>query len=204
MVQPSFPVTRDMRESDVPRVVEVSLAADGMFADAGLVLPPDDPRELLTHVLGAVGPDGQRRSPGRFGAVLVAEEAGGDTDGTGSTGGTDGADGAGAAGLAALVELDGAAHLEQIAVHPDHGRRGIGRALLDASCARVREAGFTAITLTTFRDLEWNAPWYTRHGFRELPREAWGPGLAEQWRAEGRAGIAVAPRIAMRRALDAP
>ena len=29
---------------------------------------------------------------------------------------------------------DGAAHLEQLAVHPDHGRHGIGRALVTAAC----------------------------------------------------------------------
>lgn len=191
MSTPPFPAVRDMDEADVPRVVEVSLAADRMFADAGLVLPPDDPRELLDHVLGPVRADGDRRAPGRFGAVLVAE----------APGAHDGHAG-GIAGLAALVELDGAAHLEQIAVHPDLGRRGIGGALLAASCARARDAGFGALTLTTFRDLEWNAPWYARRGFSELPREAWGPDLAAQWRAEEEAGILVAPRIAMRRLSD--
>ncbi|XKK37877.1 hypothetical protein HFP72_24775 [Nocardiopsis sp. ARC36] len=41
---------RPMRPEDEPRVVEVSLAADTVFADAGVVLPPDDPREMLAHV----------------------------------------------------------------------------------------------------------------------------------------------------------
>ncbi len=132
-----------------------------------------------------------RWAPERFGAVLVA----------GASGARDG-NGGGVAGLAALVEVDGAAHLEQIAVRPDLGRRGIGGALLEASCTRARAAGFGALTLTTFRDLEWNAPWYARRGFSELPREAWGPELAAQWRTEEEAGILVAPRIAMRRLLD--
>ncbi|GAA1072681.1 GNAT superfamily N-acetyltransferase [Nocardiopsis composta] len=184
--QSSSPDIRVMREEDVPRLVEVSLAADALFADAGLALPEDDPREMLEHVLGPVGPDGVRRAPDRFAAVLVAGEP--------------------AAGLAALVELDGAAHLEQLAVHPDLGRRGIGGALLEAACAHARAAGFTALTLTTFRDLAWNAPFYARRGFTELPAEEWGPELAAQWRAEEQAGILVAPRIAMRRGLtpDAP
>ncbi|MDA2802888.1 GNAT family N-acetyltransferase [Nocardiopsis suaedae] len=182
-----------MRETDLPRVVEVSLAADGMFADAGIVLPPDDPRELLDHVLGPLQADGTRRAAERFGAVLVAETPG--------AGGRDGRERE-VAGLAALIELDEAAHLEQIAVHPGLGRRGIGGALLEAACTRARDAGFGALTLTTFRDLAWNAPWYARRGFSELPRQAWGPALADQWRTEEEAGILVAPRIAMRRPLD--
>lgn len=196
---PPAPVVRDMGEADVPRVVEVSLAADGMFAEAGIVLPPDDPRELLDHVLGPVRADGGRHAPERFGAVLVAEAP--EAPESPGAPGASGHEGR-VAGLAALVELDGAAHLEQIAVHPDLGRRGIGGALLEASCARARDAGFGALTLTTFRDLEWNAPWYARRGFSELPRQEWGPDLAAQWRTEEEAGILVAPRIAMRRPLE--
>lgn len=106
-----------------------------------------------------------------------------------------------AVGLAALTVLDGDAHLEQIAVRPDHGRRGIGTALLEAACERARWLGHRRITLTTFRDLPWNAPWYARHGFVELPESAWGPQLAGQWRSEARTGIAVVPRVVMRRDL---
>ncbi len=104
-------------------------------------------------------------------------------------------------GLAALTVLDGNAHLEQISVHPDHGRRGVGSALLEAACAWARRLGHRWITLTTFRDLPWNAPWYARHGFTVLAESEWGPQLAAQWRAEAATGIAVVPRVVMRRAL---
>ncbi|GAB3481542.1 GNAT family N-acetyltransferase [Nocardiopsis coralliicola] len=163
---------REMTAADEAEVVRVSLAADRMFADAGLDLPEDDPREMLAHVRGAEG----------FSAVLVAGDP--------------------PVGLAALVELDGAAHLEQLAVDPAHGRRGIGSALLRAACAHAAAAGFSRLTLTTFRDLPWNAPFYAARGFAELPAENWGPGLAAQWRAEEQAGIGVAPRIAMEFRLD--
>ncbi|GLU46411.1 GNAT family N-acetyltransferase [Nocardiopsis ansamitocini] len=158
---------RPMEDTDLDRLVEVSLAADGLFARAGLELPPDDPRPMLAHCP----------------LVLVA--------------------GRPAAGLAALTELDGNAHLEQIAVHPTLGRRGIGTALLTAACAKARAQGHRAITLTTFGDLAWNAPWYARNGFTEFPRGSWGPELAVHWLAEEAAGIAVARRIAMRRLLTA-
>ncbi|MEU3016730.1 MULTISPECIES: GNAT family N-acetyltransferase [unclassified Nocardiopsis] len=156
-----------MEPGDTASLVEVSLAADTLFAEAGLALPPDDPREMLDHV--------ER--------VLVAV-----TD-------------RGVCGLAATTTLDGAVHLEQLAVHPDHGRRGIGGALLAAVCDRAAEDGHDRVTLTTFRDLPWNGPWYARRGFTELPRAAWGPGLEHQWRVEEEAGIVVRVRIAMVRRL---
>ncbi|MBB6121959.1 GNAT superfamily N-acetyltransferase [Nocardiopsis algeriensis] len=156
---------REMRPRDVPRLVEVSLAADTLFADAGVVLPPDDPRELLEHA----------------GRVLVAVS------------------GAAPVGLAATVAVDGSAHLEQLAVHPSSGRRGIGSALLEAVCAEAAAAGGDRMTLTTFRDLPWNAPWYAARGFSVWAREEWGPGLERVWAAE--APIRVLPRVAMVRNL---
>jgi GNAT superfamily N-acetyltransferase len=69
--------------------------------------------------------------------------------------------------------LDSRLHLHQIAVHPDHGRRGIGSALMAAVIAR---AGDADVTLTTFRDVPWNGPWYAGLGFVELTSP--GPGLS--------------------------
>jgi ribosomal protein S18 acetylase RimI-like enzyme len=96
-------------------------------------------------------------------------------------------------GFAAVIELDGHWHLEQIAVHPDYGRRGIGAALLDAA-----RAGRDGITLITFREVPWNGPWYARHGFTELPEAEWGPALRAHWRAEIDAGLhRLGPRLIM-------
>ncbi|MFC7329575.1 GNAT family N-acetyltransferase [Marinactinospora rubrisoli] len=107
-------------------------------------------------------------------------------------------------GFAVLGVLDGSAHLEQLAVHPAHGRRGIGGALLAAACADARDRGYRRMTLTTFRDLAWNAPWYARRGFTPVPEHDWGPELREQWRREVELGIVVAPRVVMARDLDPP
>jgi len=47
----------------------------------------------------------------------------------------------------ALVEiLDGAAHLEEIDVHPAHGRRGLGSALVRAVCEWARQSELSAVT----------------------------------------------------------
>lgn len=70
-----------------------------------------------------------------------------------------------AVGFAHVVELDGRFHLEQIAVHPDHGRRGLGTELLYAAVDLVAARGGDSLSLTTFADVPWNAPLYRRIGF---------------------------------------
>ncbi|MEV0648764.1 GNAT family N-acetyltransferase [Phytomonospora sp. NPDC050363] len=104
-------------------------------------------------------------------------------------------------GFAALTLVDGGVHLEELAVDPAFGRRGVGSALLEGVCDYAREKGSAAVTLTTFRDVAFNGPFYASRGWREWPREEWGPQMREQWAAEEAAGIFVAPRIAMRRSL---
>jgi GNAT superfamily N-acetyltransferase len=106
-----------------------------------------------------------------------------------------------AVGFAALDLVDGRAHLAEISVHPDHGRRGIGTALLVAACDWARAQRSPAITLTTFRAVPFNAPWYAANGFVELAEDRWGPELRAVCAAERAAGIAVAERIAMIRQL---
>ena len=68
-------------------------------------------------------------------------------------------------GFAVLELLDGAVHLEQLSVHPAHGRRGIGGALLAATVEAAREQGADRVTLLTYADVPWNAPFYARHGW---------------------------------------
>jgi GNAT superfamily N-acetyltransferase len=71
-------------------------------------------------------------------------------------------------GFAVLELLDGAAHLEQLSVHPDAAGRGVGSALLAACVDEARAAGLVRMTLTTYADVPWNAPWYARRGWREV------------------------------------
>jgi GNAT superfamily N-acetyltransferase len=68
-------------------------------------------------------------------------------------------------GFACVELVDGIPHIWQLAVHPDHGRRGHGRALIDAACDWARTQRFEAITLTTYRDVPWNGPFYESLGF---------------------------------------
>src|SRR5262245_26078200 len=77
----------------------------------------------------------------------------------------------------ALVELrDTSPHLEEIDVHPLHGRRGIGTALVNRVCAWAQAQGYSGITLTTYRDIPWNGPFYARLGFARSEERRVGKG----------------------------
>src|SRR5690242_8350176 len=69
-------------------------------------------------------------------------------------------------------------HLEEIDVHPSHARRGLGSALVRATCEWATVSGYAMLTLTTFRVVPWNFPFYKRMGFVEIPRETLRPELA--------------------------
>ncbi|WP_043262832.1 GNAT family N-acetyltransferase [Streptomyces sp. CT34] len=109
-----------------------------------------------------------------------------------------------AVGFATTETVDGNLHLAQLSVRPEHGRRGLGSLLLDAVVRHGQDQGAPAITLTTFRDIPFNAPWYRARGFIDLDAAEWGPDLHHVWQEEDEAGVGVAPRIAMRRTLTAP
>lgn len=104
-----------------------------------------------------------------------------------------------ALGFAHLVELeDGSAHLEQVAVHPRAQRRGLGHTLLRAVYGRVRDRGLERVTLTTYADVPWNAPYYAAQGFTVVDRPH--GALARVVARERQAGLDRAlPRVAMER-----
>lgn len=59
-------------------------------------------------------------------------------------------------------------HIWEMNVHPRFQQRGIGAGLVRAAQIDARNTGFKALTLTTFRDLAWNGPFYARLGFEEV------------------------------------
>lgn len=102
-------------------------------------------------------------------------------------------------GWVAVEVVDGAAHVEQISVHPDHARRGIGAALLDHVERWAATRDLEGLTLTTFRDIPWNGPYYRRLGFAEVTDPS--PGLRAMVAAEAARGLDPATRVCMNRPL---
>lgn len=96
-----------------------------------------------------------------------------------------------------LVEMVGGnAHVAQVSVDPKWRGNRLGAALIDHVGEWARERGIAAVTLTTFRNVPWNAPYYRRIGFQEVP--AGGP-LAAVVALEARLGLDPNQRVCMRR-----
>lgn len=101
-------------------------------------------------------------------------------------------------GFAAIILLDGSAHLHQLDVLPGHGRRGVGRALVHHVAEWSYASGFASLTLTTFRHLPWNAPFYESLGFSEITDRDLGPELRATLAEEVEKGLDPNKRVAMR------
>lgn len=100
----------------------------------------------------------------------------------------------------ALVELlaSDLPHLEEVDVHPAHGRRGVGERLVEEVCEWAARSGYSQLTLTTYRDLPWNMPFYARLGFTEVPAAERRPELEAVFRAEIARGFDSERRLVMR------
>ncbi|OYD81969.1 GNAT family N-acetyltransferase [Azospirillum brasilense] len=94
-----------------------------------------------------------------------------------------------------------ALHIWQLAVHRDQQRRGIGRKLIEAAQQYATDHGINSLSLTTFRNVPWNEPYYQRLGFVTLDREHLGSRLMAILDAERQAGLPTAQRCAMRKPL---
>ena len=75
------------------------------------------------------------------------------------------------AGFLCAFEIDCCLHIEELSVSMDHQGKGLGKELLNhvMNFARVRR--YSAITLTTDKDIPWNGPFYQRMGFRILAEQ---------------------------------
>jgi GNAT superfamily N-acetyltransferase len=70
-------------------------------------------------------------------------------------------------GFAHVEVVDGFAHLAQLSVRPERMRRGHGSALLRAAMREAWLLGYERLSLTTYRELPWNGPFYRALGFEE-------------------------------------
>ncbi|MEJ2890452.1 GNAT family N-acetyltransferase [Actinomycetospora aeridis] len=165
------PTLRPARADELEVLRQIEIAAGAVFRDVGMDPIADDTPPSVVALAGALD----------RGGLWVAADA--DRP------------------VAYLMDdvVDGEAHLEQISVHPSHGRRGLGARMVEDLVGRALAGDRTSITLTTFVDVPWNAPYYVRLGFRALADEELGPGLRAIRRAEAARGLDRWPRVAMRR-----
>lgn len=156
---------------DLPRLPEIELAAAALFPDADL---PALLRLVSTPASALAAAQHERR-------LWVAEHHGE------------------VAGFALASRNGECGYLDEMDVHPDHGRRGFGRALVGAVQGWARAGGMRSLNLTTFAHLPWNAPFYASLGFRQLRDDELCPLLADALAAQRAAGLR--QRVAMRQVL---
>ncbi len=94
--------------------------------------------------------------------------------------------------------LDGEYCIGQVSVALDHGRQGLGTALLRRAHAHARELGEPSILLATQLDVPWNGPWYVRQGYEVVPQAAWTPMLLAHVREQIEGGLDWTARAFMR------
>lgn len=164
---------RPARPDDLPALAGVERAAAQRFAGLGLVADLDDAMD--PDALAAACADG------RVWVAVAADDR--------------------PVGFAVAERLGDAGHLEELDVVPEAGGRGVGTLLLEAVCAWAAAQGLPAVTLCTFRDVPWNAPFYARRGFVALADAELSPALAARRLDEARRGLAVGDRVCMRRTL---
>jgi len=138
---------------DIPALIAVDKAASALFTSTGLL----EPETLSDHVPAEVF-----ESEMPLGSVFVARNQ------------HDWAVGF------ALIRLRGSGlYLDQVSVHPDHGQKGIGRALVIRVLTEAERRKLPHVNLSTFRDIAWNGPFYASLGFKEIPREKLEPYMRE-------------------------
>jgi GNAT superfamily N-acetyltransferase len=162
-------VIRAAEPDELKRLGDIERSAGELFREQGL----DDVADGST-----VAPEFVV-SFARFGAVLVAE-----ADGT-------------LAGFALVASYDRHAHLYEVSVSKDFQGEGIGRKLVGAVNEWARSKGFKAVTLSTFSDVPWNAPFYETIGFRQLAAHEWTPAFHVLRAHEEDAGLDIDRRCFM-------
>jgi GNAT superfamily N-acetyltransferase len=169
------------REDELPLLREVERASGEIFRDIGLAEIADDEPLSLTEL-------GHYQRAGR--AWVTTE-----------SGGADG--GAGGKLLAFLLAepVDGNLHIAQVAVHPAAAGRRLGAALIEHLARLAVADRAPRLTLTTYREVPWNAPYYRTLGFGEIPEPELGPRLRLIRDLERKAGLDRWPRVAMSRPL---
>lgn len=168
-------MVRRARVDELEALCALEMEADGVFALVG-----------LESVLSSARPQVDSfRDAAENGRLLVATDSGDHV-----------------AGFVRIGLLDGQAHVEQLSVRPSLAGHRIGAQLLTVAAEWALVRGGDRLTLTTFRDVPWNGPYYQRLGWVVVPADQVGPDLAAVRARERRLGLDAAPRQAMVKYLE--
>lgn len=100
-------------------------------------------------------------------------------------------------GFAAISTAGRELHLSELSVARAHQRCGVGSLLIRAMMIDARNSGYRAITLNTYRDIPWNAPFYARFGFAEVENFEGRPHLVQSQEGAASLGMPMDRRCAM-------
>ena len=101
-------------------------------------------------------------------------------------------------GFCILSQKDAQTYIREFSVDIAFARRGIGTALLKHIIHWASEKGSSDVLLTTFADVPFNGPFYSRFGFEAIDPGTDFPALARQLRSERDGLLGNYSRIAMR------
>jgi GNAT superfamily N-acetyltransferase len=165
---------RPARPDEIARVREIEDVAGSIFSGTGLIdadLDVSFPLDDLVHLVSK-------------GQVWVAC-----------------GDGDLPVGMVIASVREGVVYIEEMDVLPSHGRRGLGTRLLATVNDWAQAHRHRAMTLSTFRDVPWNGPFYRKNGFRDLEPAEWTPWMRAIREQEADHGLDVGSRVFMRRDL---
>ena len=172
------------RKGDMKAIKEIELKSAVRFKGTGLIddlLDHHFEQGLLKELIG----DGQ---------VWVAEQILCDNQPASSKT----ASASAPVGFAIATVLGPVAYLEEVDVLPSHGRKGLGRRLVETVAEWARGRNFPHLTLSTFVNIAWNAPFYSTMGFEKLPKSQWSKEIEEIYVLEQKLGLPVEERTFMR------
>lgn len=104
-------------------------------------------------------------------------------------------------GFALYTPMAGDLYLGELNVLPEAAGRRIGARLIEAVAEVAARRGCRWLLLTTFRQVPWNAPYYRRLGFEEVPEDERSAALAAEMARQTTRGLRPESRVAMRRAI---
>ncbi len=144
-------------EADLPRLPEIELSALDAFLTTSI---PPGPLSTVTPAEGW-------RDALEHGTLWVIDDEQGEPVGF----------------LGAHRDL-GELHILEFDVEAVHQGKGLGRLLLNHVIAWARAEGLSEVTLTTFRSIAWNRPFYAKMGFVEISDDDMPRHLADTLKAE--------------------